>query len=407
MADVTVPKLGLTVTEVEVVDWLRAVGDSVAEGDPLVVVTADKADVEVTAPAAGTLVELLAAVGDAIDVGGVLARIDDGTSSSGDPVPATVEAPAPSASASASLAQATASAVAERIPGERVFASPLARREAREHGVDLSAVVGSGPGGRIVRADIARATEARATTSPAPAASVPSAAPTRDEGPRVRPMSAVRKVTARRMSASARTTAPASLTVRVDMSHAVLAQQRARSAGVPATLTHLVMLATAKALAGHPGLNGFYVDDEVLGAATVDLAVATDVDGDLYVPVVRDAAPLGLRELVEAARAAVERARSGSLDASDIAGGSFTISNLGMFGVESFTPIINAPQIAILGVGATADELVVVDGQARVRPVLRLSLTFDHRAVDGAPAARFLADLRRHLEAADTLTGLG
>jgi pyruvate dehydrogenase E2 component (dihydrolipoamide acetyltransferase) len=139
----------------------------------------------------------------------------------------------------------------------------------------------------------------------------------------------------------------------------------------------------------------------------VDLAVATDVDGDLYVPVVRDAAPLGLRELVEAARAAVERARSGSLDASDIAGGSFTISNLGMFGVESFTPIINAPQIAILGVGATADELVVVDGQARVRPVLRLSLTFDHRAVDGAPAARFLADLRRHLEAADTLTGLG
>jgi pyruvate dehydrogenase E2 component (dihydrolipoamide acetyltransferase) len=404
--DVVVPKFGLTVTEVEVIEWLSASGGVVVEGDPLVVVTADKADVEITAPATGTL-EVLAAVGDPVDVGGLLGRI---LGEGGGPSEVAEPAAAPdrqgqTAPPAAPAVAAAAPPTAAPVGSARVVASPLARREARELGVDLALVSGSGPGGRVVRADVRRASEAAAQgstpgrTSEAPASA--GASPADDHT--VIELSPVRRVTARRMAASARTTAPAVITMACDVSQAVLVQQRAREAGVPATVTHLVMLATARALAGHPGINGYFIDDHVVSSASVNLGLAVDVDGDLMVPVVHDCAVLDLRGLVEATRSAVDRARSGSLTVDDASGGTFTISNLGMFGVESFTPIINAPQIAILGVGTTRDEVLVVDGAPRVRPVLRLSLTFDHRAVDGAPAARFLADVRDRLAGIDSL----
>lgn len=422
--DVTVPKVGLTVTEVEVVEWLAAEGDVVAQGDPLVVVTADKADIEVASPAAGTLTSLAAMPGDVVAVGGLLARVG-GVDAGGAPSSPGADAahpgaaaptssaldvaalPAPGASAAAP-APAPGPTSTSRPVGGRLVASPLARRHARDLGVDLGTVTGTGPGGRIVRADVVRAASSSASASTSTPASSPEPAAATDlpEGLLTLPMSAVRRVTARRMAASARTTAPASLTVRCDVSQAVLRQQRAREAGVPATLTHVVMLAAARALAAHPGVNAYFLDDQVVTSREVNLGLAVDVDGDLLVPVVRDCAAMGLRELVEATRDAVARARSGSLSAEDSTG-TFTLSNLGMFGIEEFVPIINAPQVAILGVGAARDEVVVVDDEVRVRPILRITLAFDHRAVDGAPAARFLADLRRGLEAADVPDSIG
>ncbi|MEZ5101730.1 MAG: dihydrolipoamide acetyltransferase family protein [Thermoleophilia bacterium] len=396
MTDVVAPKLGLTIERMEVTRWAKQVGDPVRAGEVVVELSADKADVEVESPVDGVVQAVNAAEGDEVVPGQVLAVVAvAGTSGA-----AAAAAPGAPGTGAAAPVGATAAPLrtvrpgpALRPDGSPVLASPAARRLARELGVDLVAVAGSGPGGRVVERDVQRAaTDAPAVAAPVEAPAAP--APTADGGPGLEPArwSAARRATARRIAHSASVVAPVTLHRRAQTAAPAATVAALRAAGVPASFTHAILFATARALVAHPALNAVWQDERVLLASRVDLAVAVDVDGDLLAPVVRDAGSLGLEQLVQAAAEVVARARAREATIEELTGGTFTVSNLGMLGVEWFTPIVDHPQVAILGVGA------IVDGRCH------LSLTFDHRAVDGAPAARFLADL---VDALETLTPHG
>jgi pyruvate dehydrogenase E2 component (dihydrolipoamide acetyltransferase) len=266
----------------------------------------------------------------------------------------------------------------------------VARRIAEDLGVDPDAVRGSGPRGRVVAADVQRAAQAAHGDGAARARAPEDLVDVR--------WSAARRLTARRMAESAAQVAPVTLHRRVDAAAAEAAVKALKASGLRATFNHAVMWAAAGALARHPAVNAVWDGDRVLQSRPVHLGVAVDVDGDLHLAVIRDAGELEVPELVRAAAAAVGRVRRREAGPEETRGATFTVSNLGMLGVEQFTPIVNLPQVAILGVGAITEELVLdFSGIAR-RPRCHLSLTFDHRAVDGAPAARFLAEVARRLE---------
>jgi pyruvate dehydrogenase E2 component (dihydrolipoamide acetyltransferase) len=442
--DVVVPKVGLTVERAEVLGWHKAVGDPVEAGEPLVDLAADKSDLEIEAPGSGVLSEILAQPGDEVALGSVIGRIA-GDGSAVPPEPAG-QPDAPAASADGAAAEASASPVARRaadhlgvdiagIEGtgprgrvvkrdvERVgeahtgnglrFAdglprsSPAARALAADLGVPLAEIAsGSGPLGRIVEFDVRRQAEAAvAPAAPPPVAAAalpgggaePLAGYADVELHEVR-WTAARRTTAKRMSESAASVAPVTLHRRADARAALAAVAALKGAGMRASFTHVLMHCVAKALAEHPAVNAVWDGDRLLRVSGVHLGLAVDADDQLLVPVVRDAHALTVRELAEVTSGLVARCRSGTLRREDVVGATFTISNLGMLGVEQFTPIVNPPQVAVLGVGAVTRELVAMgDGFA---PVGRchLSLTFDHRAVDGAPAARFLDGIVTRLE---------
>ena len=419
--DIVVPKLGLTETHATVTRWRKAVGDPVSAGDIVVEIQADKADVDIEAPADGVVGEILVGEGVEVELGTVIGRIV----AVGAPLPAaaaeagpdgpTLEAAVRVAAAAAAPAPAPALA-----PGARVPSSPLARRIAAELGVALAGVVGTGPGGLVVVRDIHAAAALRgaalaavpagpaaipvtpvvgpppvapvpAPPAPAVAATAPAAA-SADVGPPELPgvgalreleLSRVRRSTARRLAAV--TAIPAvTLHRHAGIDQARVAVAVARAQGVRATLTHAVLAACAGALAKHPELNGFWVDGRLYTAEKVNLGIAVDVEGQgLLVAVAEDCAGKGIAEIAAASNRAVAEARSGQGGRG--AQATFTVSNLGMLGVELFTPLLNPPETGILGVGA------VVDGR------IGLSLTFDHRAIDGAPAARFLDVVAREL----------
>jgi len=274
---------------------------------------------------------------------------------------------------------------------EKVRATPAARRIARERGVDLSAVTGSGPQGRIQAADVLAFTQAPAGT-PAPVAEII-------------PLQGMRRTIAERMTTSYRTTPHITFTVRVDMSRFEEARARlnarAEAAGeVHVSATALIVKAVAWALRQHPWLNSTLHDEEIHLLPEVNVGVAVALEEGLIVPVVHQADRKSVAEIAAEMNDLVTRAREGRLTPADVAGGTFTVSNLGPFGIEQFTAIINPPQAAILAVGATQLEPVVdEEGQVVVRPVMRMTLSADHRVVDGARAARFLTDLREALEA--------
>lgn len=384
---VAVPKVGLTVTEVEVTGWFVAVGDRVDVGQLLAEVDADKATIAIEAEEAGTVAEIVAAVRSVVPVGGPLARL-------------TVERAA--SAAAERITGPITEPITDPITGPSAMASedssagpssPAARRLGRELGVDVRVLRGTGPGGRVVERDV-RAVALAGATVAVTDARVAGEMP----GFREVPSSPARRATFRRMAQSHQQTAPASLQIAVDARAALARQHAARAQGVRATLNHVVVHATIAALVEHPLLNAIVLDDRLLTADTVDVAFAVDVDGDLLAPVVHDVARADLATLVERMQGVVDRVRAGQATAKDLTGGTFTVSNLGMFGIESFRAVINPPQVAILGVGSAVDEAVVVDGGLHVLPRMRLTLTFDHRVVDGAPAARFLSTLRAHLE---------
>jgi pyruvate dehydrogenase E2 component (dihydrolipoamide acetyltransferase) len=417
--DVVVPKIGLTVEQAEVLAWHRAVGDPVAAGDALVDLAADKTDVEIEAPGDGVLVEILAAAGAVVAPGAVLGRIGAsvaGGAPSATAAPATdppvpdddppedANGAAPPSSPVARRAaerlgvnlaalagtgrggrvvkadvERAAGAAGDRIPLHRPRSSPAARRLARELGVELAAVAGTGPEGRIVEADVRRGALEEPAAPAAPA-----------EGLEEVRWTAARRMTARRMAESARTVAPVTLHRRADADAALATAASLKAAGVPATFTHVLLRCVAAALGEHPALNAVWDGERLMRSREVDIGLAVDVDDQLLVPVVRDAGALSTADLARIAGGLVARCRSGTASADDLRGATFSVSNLGMLGVEQFTPIVNPPQVAILGVGAIARELVPSDDGFAVRRRCHLSLTFDHRAVDGAPAARFL-----------------
>jgi pyruvate dehydrogenase E2 component (dihydrolipoyllysine-residue acetyltransferase) len=436
-ARVIMPALELAQDSGKVLQWLRAPGDTVRKGDPLLEIETDKATVEIEAPAAGVLGEVTARAGDVIPVGQTIALIfgaDEAGAVQAAPPAAPVGArPAPASAGAAPAAAAPkvsplARKVAEQhgvdiaqvaASGRRIEkadvlafverrdagqpgngppprlapASPKARRLAAERGLDVSALRGSGPGGAVLTVDVLAAAARPAAPPPAPAR-VAAVAPA--GAPRV---GTIWRVMVERMTQSW-TTAPQFHLVReVDATRLVAWRERAvKRTGVRVTYTDLLVKLVAAAIGQHPGVNASWQDGGIVAQADINIGLAVAIDDGLVVPVIHHADRLGLAEMVAAREALVGRAQAGRLRPADITGGGFTISNLGMYGVDGFTAIINPPQAAILAVGRIADRVVAVNGQPAVRPMMVLTLSCDHRALDGARGAQFLATLAELVE---------
>jgi pyruvate dehydrogenase E2 component (dihydrolipoamide acetyltransferase) len=396
-AEVKVPRLGQGMESGTIVRWLKAEGDSVEKGEPLYELDTEKVTQEVEAEAAGVLLKILVREGET-PVGTTIAVIGE----AGEEV--AVSATAESAGEPAPEEQrveetpvrepVTVAAAASSQTNGRVKASPLARRIARERGVDLAALAGTGPEGRIVAEDVERAA-AQAPAAAAPAAPVPAGEVERLE------LTNVRRTIARRLS-EAWTVPVFQLTVSADMTraNAVVAAHREANPDVRLTVTDVLTKVCAQALLRHRAVNAAYTDEAILRFPTANVGIAAATPAGLYVPVIRSAERLSLAEIAAARTDLVGRARDGKLRPDDLADGTFTISNLGMpqYGIEQFVAVLNPPQAAILAVGATEERVVAREGELEILPLVTLTATFDHRAVDGADGAEFLHTVKTYLE---------
>ena len=447
--EVPMPKLSMTMEEGELIAWVKQEGDQVRAGDVIAEVNSDKVEMEVESPADGTLVRHTAAEGDVVPVGAPIATLateaedllggllgpaeGEGNGAS----PATPEAPAPATPEAPAPAtpEAPAPAAAEPKPapaadGPRPVV-PAARRRATELGVDLATVTGTGADGLVRVADVEGAVadvDAAATPAPATPAPPPAGAPQpqppvggaptgRVAGPgedRVPlsttpdveevPLSAMRRVVARRLVESMQSAPHFYLTVIVDAEpllefRAELNRQLASRDETPkVSVNDLIVKACAVLLRSNPDLNVSFGGDKLLRHKRVHVGIAVAVDGGLVVPVVRDADQKSLTQVAREAGELIGRARAGELAGDDVGGGTFTVSNLGMFGIEQFTAVINPPEAAILAVGAALAEPVATDEGVEVRRRMRLTLSIDHRALDGATGAGFLQQLKSTLE---------
>jgi len=391
--EVILPRLGQGMESGTIVRWLKSEGEPVAKGEPLFELDTDKVTQEVEAEAAGVLLKIAIAEGE-VPVGQTVAFIG----AEGEDVPE-VAAAAPTEDAkepeAAEPAQEVEAPRQEVASGDgRIKASPLARRIARERGIELSGIRGTGPDGRIVAEDVERA---EAGGPVAPAAAPPRPVPT-GEVERI-PLSNVRKTIARRLT-EAWQIPVFQLQASADMTrvNALVARLRERDPDVRVTVTDVLTKVCAQALMRHREVNAEFTDDAILLHPTANVGLAVAAPQGLVVPVIRSAERLSLTEIAGVRADRVGRARENKLRAEDLEGGTFTISNLGMYAVESFTAVLNPPQAAIVAVGATEDRVVPVGGETVVRPLVTLTATFDHRAVDGAPAAAFLQTLKESLE---------
>ncbi len=400
--EVLMPQLGLTMEEGTVSKWLKQEGEAVKAGEAILEITTDKLTNEVLSEHDGVLLKIVAQEGEDIPVKGLLAYIGQ----SGEAVGGAAPDAAPAAPAAAPAAAAPAAPAPAAAPnGARIRISPLARKTAAKLGVDYTALRGTGPSGRIVQRDILAAAQAQKETAaapaPAPAPAPASAGLELMEGDTVTKLTGMRKVVAERMSRSHSEIPSVTQTTKVDVTELMrfrkLLQQES---GTKYSVNDLILKAVAKVLRQHPEILVSYDGGQMIQRAHVNLGMAVALDAGLIVPVIRDADRLSLDALSAAARDLAERAKNNHLTADEYKGSTFTVSNLGMFGVESFTPIINQPDAGILGVCAVEDELVMDDeGTISKHQVMRVSFTFDHRLIDGAVAAKFALDLRDLLQA--------
>jgi pyruvate dehydrogenase E2 component (dihydrolipoyllysine-residue acetyltransferase) len=380
--EVTMPKFGLTMHEGTIQRFFKAVGEHVSVGEPLFEVETEKVMYEVEAPASGSLAIALFDEGATVECGVAVAVIAE----AGEDVAAVAARYKKSASQPVDRGSPVTSARPEGAgvklgASARRAASPVARKLASELGVNLDQVEGTGPGGRITREDVERASKSPAKTQPP----LPAAAPPAD---RVA-LRGVRKVIAERMHQSLHASAQITITTEADVTPA--AEFRARRAGeFDFSYTAMMIHSVARALMRHPRMNARLEGAEIIHNASANVGIAVALDEGLIVPVIQRAESKSLREIELESRALGEKARAGNLKLDDVHGGTFTISNLGMFGVDAFTPILNPGETGILGVGRIVEKPAVHDGAIAKRAMLWLSLTFDHRVVDGAPAAEFL-----------------
>ena len=417
---IRMPEVLANVTEAAVQKWLVAPGDTIEVGQPFAEIETEKAVVEYTAETAGTVLELVVAEGDSVDVGAPIAVVGEaGETPTVDEAPAAPAASAPAASAPATSDAPSApaevpSAPASASSGGRQFISPLVRRLAREKGISLDGVQGSGPDGRIVRKDLEAliasgggqpaaatgASDAPRASAPASSASTASgAAAAVPEGAELVPHSRMRATIARRLTESKNQVPHFYLEAecRVD---ALLELRKRINEGAASKISvnDLVVKAVAGAFLDVPEANRTWSDEGMVRHATVDIGIAVSLDDGLVVPVVRGAEALSVSALGRSIADLAGRAREGGLKPDEMQGGSFSVSNLGMFGTNSFSAIINPPQAGILAVGAARQAPVVVDGALEVGTVMAVTLSADHRAWDGALAARWLAAFVARIE---------
>jgi len=400
---IEMPKLADTMTEGTLVKWRKEVGDTVKVGDILAEVETDKATMEMEAFDAGTLHQQLVAAGQKVPVGthiGVLLAKGEAPPAAGAQAPATAPAAAPAPSAPAAAA-AAASSTPAAASGERVKASPLAKKIAAERGVSLLGIAGSGPGGRIVVKDIESAAP---VSTPALAKAAPVAATPAAAGDQRIPLTGMRRVIAERLLASKTTIPHFYLNIEVDA--APLMKMRAdlntaseASGGPKFTVNDFVLKAVVAAAVKVPAVNASFAGDAIIQYASVNLAVAVAVEEGLVTPVIRDAQKKSIRDISEAVKDLATRARGKKLKPDEYAGGTLTVSNLGSYGIESFSAIINPPQSMILSIGAIVKKPVVGANDAIVAGQrMSIGLSADHRVVDGAVGAQYLAELRKLIE---------
>lgn len=358
---VVMPRLSLTMKEGTVGRWYKKEGDTVEKGEPLVEVFSEKATYDLEAPASGILRKILVQEGVDTAVNAPLAIItasDEAFSEAQIPAeaPQTVEG-------------------AER----RILASPAAKRLAKEHRIDLALVRGGGPEDRIIEEDVKRFIEEARGVLPKVKKTIP--------------LTGYRKISAKRVSASFRTAPHSTIIMEVDVSNITELHEK-----LQVSYTAILVKAVAKALIEHAMLNSTLEKDVIKIFEDVNVGIAAATESGLVVPVIHDANKKSLKEIDVAIRELTEKAKLGKLGKEEVTGGTFTITNLGMYGVDFFTPIINPPEAAILGVGKITEKPAVTDGEIKTKAVMILSLSYDHRIVDGAPAAEFLGKVKQNLE---------
>lgn len=405
---VAIPKLGLTMTDCTLVAWTKEDGDRVEQGEILYSIETDKITSDVEADASGYL-HRFAEVDTMHDVAAVIGSLfatREEALAAGRDLPAGQPVAAVTAAAPAAPAPQAAGLPSVSRPG-RARVSPLARRIAAEAGVDPTVLTGTGAYGAVLRRDVdaeiaRRAASPRpamapsAIVSPSPAAAPPGA------GDRTRPLAGIRRGIAQKMMQSLQTTAQMTGFGRVDMAEAVKLREACLKAeadlGVRVSYTDIVLKACADVLATMPEINSSIVGDEIVTWGNVNVGLAVALDEGLIVPVIRNADRKSIADIARERIDLAARARAGRLSRDDLDGGTFSLSNFGSYGGDFETPILNAPQSALLGIGAIADEPVVRNGQIVIRPMMTISLTFDHRLIDGAVAGRFRTRLRGALE---------
>ncbi|WP_430295038.1 2-oxoglutarate dehydrogenase, E2 component, dihydrolipoamide succinyltransferase [Sinomonas sp. B1-1] len=451
--EVTLPALGESVTEGTVTRWLKAVGDAVEVDEPLLEVSTDKVDTEVPSPVAGTLLEIRVGEDETAEVGAVLAVVGSGSAPApaaepepapaaqpepaAEPAPAAQAAPAPAAepaqaapAPAAEPAQAAPAPAAAPSGGESGYVTPLVRKLANQHGIDVTTLTGTGVGGRIRKQDVLDAAEAKKAASQQAPAAAPAAAPSAPAQAQPAPAASslrgttekaprIRQVIARRMRESLDVSTQLTQVHEVDMTKIAKLRDRAKAQfqaqnGVKLTFLPFIAKAVAEALKQHPKLNAEYDEEaqQITYHNAEHLAIAVDTDKGLLVPVINNAGDLNLAGLAGRIADVASRTRSNKIGPDELSGGTFSITNIGSVGALFDTPIINQPQVAILGTGAIVKRPWVTqnadgDDVIAIRSMMYLSLTYDHRLVDGADAGRFLQTLRARLEAGAFEADLG
>jgi 2-oxoglutarate dehydrogenase E2 component (dihydrolipoamide succinyltransferase) len=370
MSNIVVPQLGESVVEARVAKWLKKVGDSVTTGEPVVELETDKIDLEVGADHSGVLSTISRAEGEDVKVGDVLAVVEDGAAAAPHqerPAPQAPQAPAPRA-------------------------TPTAKRIAREHDVDIRGVQGSGSSGRVLKQDVQTALKPAAAPQP----------PGERTEERVR-MSKRRQTIARRLVEAQRTAAMLTTFNEVDMSAVMALRQRRKEDfkkqhGVSLGIASFFVKASIAALKAYPLVNAEIQGEEIVYKRYYDIGIAVGAEGGLVVPVLRDADQLSFAEIELAIRDFATRAADGTLTLDDLMGGTFTITNGGVFGSLMSTPILNPPQVGILGLHKIQDRAVPVNGQVAIRPMMYVALSYDHRLVDGREAVQFLVNIKELVE---------
>jgi pyruvate dehydrogenase E2 component (dihydrolipoamide acetyltransferase) len=437
MPNVIMPKMGDAMEEGTLLRWLKQVGDEIAVGDPLAEIETDKVSLEIEATEAGVLNKTYVEEGATVPIGTPIAAIGEESAEVAAPA-RSEEAAQPEAPAAAAEAEPVAAAAsgangraAADVPtpapvqaapagaaagsGERLRASPLVKRLAAEHGIDLSSVTGTGPGGRIVRDDISALLTGAPRVSPAPdqtampaPAQAPAVALAPTPGPSGRPagvpreLSKIRRTTGRRMAESKAAAPHFYVTSEVDMAPAAALREQinAQAPGDAAKVSFndLIIKAAALALREYPNLNTSLENDQLVEHPNIDINVAVAIEGGLIAPFVPDADQKGLISIARMTKDLVGRARNGGLTPDEYQGGTFTVSNLGMFDVGEFIAIINPPQAAILAIGSIMNVPVVEDGEIVPGKRMNITLSADHRVTDGAEVARYLQTVKRYLE---------
>ncbi len=398
--DVIMPQMGESVVEGTVSKWLKKEGEEVKEDEPLLEITTDKIDVELPSPAAGVLGSILVKEGETVKVGATLAQI----AAPGERVAAPAEPP------SAAPPEEAPAEEAPRIPpGKR--SSPLVRRLARENGINIQEVPGTGIGGRVTKKDLLSFMETRKAAPPPPTVSPPPSPPLAPEaappslkpGEELLPLSIMRRSIAEHMARSATIAPHVTAVVEVDMTEVVRYRQKvmesfAKEEGFHLTYMPFIIKATIEGLREHPLVNSTFTPQGLILKHYINIGVAVALDDGLIVPVVKRADEKSLRGLARELHDLATRARAKNLSVEEVQGGTFTITNPGAFGTILGTPIISQPQVAILGVESVVKRPVVIDDAIAIRSMMNLCLSFDHRAIDGAIAAKFLGKLKETLE---------